>query len=183
MPNQIKTATERTFPSISRTSKIGINQNSIQKIAHSSINKTSTTSIHLLQISPIQISPIQSSPSQVSGEQIGISQNGFYQTSRAQINPKQIGTSQISPTKIDPFKISPSQINTPQVSPFESSNQTTNSIPFTHFPNNTNQLNSSKIAFSSLVPSQQFISSNSPNHNLTSNLVSNINNVTFEEVT
>ncbi|MDM9385690.1 PKD domain-containing protein [Chlorogloeopsis sp. ULAP01] len=171
IPNQVEMSLDEHTDS---PLKVSINQNSIFKIPYGSTDENSATRIHLAQIGSSQISPTQSSPTQVGREQISISQNRFYQTSPTQINTEQIGSSQISPTQIDFFKISSPQANTPQVSTFKSSNLTINPISFTHFTNNANQLNPIKVTLPSFVTLQQFISSNSPNHNLTSNLFSDL---------
>jgi hypothetical protein len=173
MPDNVESAT-KTRPVKIAASEVSPRQIGSFKVTDFSTNKNSFNRFDMSQISTSQISTSQSSMSQVSREQIGIPQNRLNQTRSTQISSKQIGSSQISPTQIYSFKISPSQVNTPQVSTFESSNQATDSISFSHFTNNSQQFNSSEIPFSRFVPSQQFISSDFPNHSSTSSFVSNI---------
>lgn len=175
MPNNIEPAAE-TRPIEIAVSEVSISQISMLKVTNLSTDENSTDCFRLAQVSPSQISSSQSGVIQVGGEQISIPENSFYQTSPTQISTEQIRFSQISPTYIDIFKISSPQANTLQVSTFKTSNQTTNPISFTHFADDSQQFNPIKVTLPSFITLQQFISSNSPNHNSTSNLVSNINN-------
>jgi DNA/RNA endonuclease G (NUC1) len=172
IPSYIKPATKNGLVSIG-IPEISLSQISVSKGTNFSPSEISTNRPDMSHISPSQIGTKQMSIIQIGGEQISLSKNCFPQTSPTQIGSEQIGFSQISLTQIDIFKISTPQVNPPQVSTFESSNQTTNSISFSHFTDNANQLNSSKVTLPSVVTLQQFISSNSPNHNNVSNFLSN----------
>jgi hypothetical protein len=172
-PDQIETTTE-TIRISSRISEISLSQIGVFKVSNFSTNENSANRVYMAQISPGQITSGQSGMIQVGGEQVSIPENSFYQTSPTQISSEQIRSSQISPTQIDIFKISSPQANTSQVSTFKPSNLTIDPISFAHFANNANQLNPIKVKLPSFITRQQFISSNSPNHNLTSNLFSDL---------
>jgi hypothetical protein len=175
MPDNVKSVTKTRSIKIA-TSEVSIGQISAFKAPNFSLNENSADRSYMSQVGSSQISTDQIGITQVSGEQISIPQNRFNQTSLTQISSEQIGSSQISPTEIDLFKISPTQIDAPQVSSFKSSDQSTNSVSFTHFSDDSQQFNPSEIPFSSIVPSQQFISSDLPNHNSTPEIINVLNN-------
>ena len=168
-PNYI-TMPQNRFSSFSSL-EISESQNSIFKRAENSIDKISTTGIHLIHSGTSEIGAMTTSPIQISGEQISISENNISHASTNQTSSKQIGSSQVSSIEVDVFEISSSQFDPSQISTFNPLNRTSNSISFW----NTNQFNSIEIALPSIVSSQQFVSSDFPNHNSTPQIINKLN--------
>jgi hypothetical protein len=165
--NKIHTTTDQVVEGRSRSSEISLNQNGMFKRSKFSSTKDSMTSVHMIQVGSPQVGFSQMAPTQVSGKQISIPYDGTIQPSPFQVSTKQIGSSQISSAQIGLSQIGSAQVDISQNSAFEI-NRTVEGNTL-----GLDQLNPSKIALSISIPSQQFFSSNFPDHNLTSNFFSN----------
>jgi hypothetical protein len=99
--------------------------------------------------------PIDSSVTQVSPSEISSGQKGAGQTSSEQSSTRQVGQ-----TQVDSFQVGSTQVNAPQINITQIGSEILIST----------QIDPSKITFSSSIPSQQFLSSNLPNHLNTSEL-------------
>ena len=169
-PNQIQTSTNQPFIDMSPF-EVSLSENSILESANLNFSEDSTAGIHEIQVASSQISFIEATPMQVGSTQISIANNCSCQRTTIQENSTQVGSSQIDSIKQDFAKVSSSQINIAQNNSFE--------IDSTYLTKRneivTNQLNTSEITLPVIIPNQQFFGSDLPNHNLTSNFVSNIN--------
>ncbi|MEM8778140.1 MAG: Ig-like domain-containing protein [Cyanobacteria bacterium P01_G01_bin.49] len=166
---------------------------------------TSTSGFGISQISPNPDRPFASNPSQISIDQnsiseigisqIGISQIGTSQNTVVQVGTPKVGifqiresqsthhqasTKKISPCQVASTQFNSEQISTSQVNSLQIQDCLINPIPSTQFdPFHVTigvQIDPSKVTLPSSISSQQFFSSHLSNHDLTSNLVSNINN-------
>jgi hypothetical protein len=170
--NIISTTTNMTIPNIN-PSETSAKQDGIINIISSPIsipkNTTSekdTSQVGMSEVYPREISIKDTRFSQIGISQISISQNGMIQTSPIQTGTKQIGISQVGSGQVGITQISSPQTDPSQISSFKSIHSCIDSISF----RNWNQFNPIENTFSSTVTSQQFISSNLPNHINTSEL-------------
>jgi hypothetical protein len=122
------------------------------------------------EVNPRKISIVENRSSQVGIPQIGISQNGIIQPRPIQTGSEQIGISQIGSSQIGIDQTSSTQTNPSQIISFKPVDSLASIDSF----RNWNQLNPIKITFPSLVTFQQFIGSNSPNHDDASNYLSQL---------
>ena len=124
-------------------------------------SKVNSLHIGTSEISFSPIRPIDSGITQVSLGEISFNQVGMGQTSSEQSSPRQIGETTIKHFQVSPAKINPSQVSLAQ--------GRTNLFGIT-----STQIDPSKITFASSIPLQQFFSSNLPNHDSTSNYLTQL---------
>jgi DNA/RNA endonuclease G (NUC1) len=168
IPDQIPTSAESRIESTS-VLEIGISQNSVLESIEFSPAKNSPRGIHMIQAGASEIGFRQNTPMQVDGVEISIPNDRSIQSSVSQKSTSQISTSQISLSQIGIFQIGSAQVDTSQINPFEVDwLEETKSLRL-------DQLNPSKISLPVTITNDQLFTSNFPDHNLTSNLISNLN--------
>jgi large repetitive protein len=161
IPQESSLEKSQVFQSTS-SSKISIRQ--IGKLQNSTA-QIGVSQVSIGQYSPFQVGGTQIGEAQISMPQVSSTQVGTLQIDRSQIStpeasPKETGITQVSINQISTIQIGTSQIDSTQVTSSQ-----WNPLRFTH-----SQIDPSKITFSSSIPSQQFLSSNLPNHLNTSEL-------------
>jgi DNA/RNA endonuclease G (NUC1) len=163
LPNQIPTSTNITVGNES-IFKISFSQNGVLKSTDvNSSTEESTGGINMIQVGSEQIGFNQITPMQVCGIQtcipnsssfqIGFHQDSTSQIGTSQIGTSQIGTSQIGTTQSDPLEIKPFEIDVS-----------------TRF----NQFDSREVTLPKIKSNQQLVSGDFQNHDLISNVFSNL---------
>jgi hypothetical protein len=172
LANIISTTTNTVIVNIN-SSETSTKQSGIIKAISSPISvsknttgEINTSQVGILEVNPGEIGINEKCLSQIGIPQISISQNGMIQTSPVQTGTKQIGISQIGSSQVDINQISSPQADPGQISSFKSIDKSSSIPSFIVW----NQFNPIENAFSSTISSQQFISSNLPNHLNTSEL-------------
>jgi hypothetical protein len=124
----------------------------------------------------VQIGSIETTSINTCGGQINFSHLCFIQDTIIQENASKISSSKISSNQTNIIEMGSSQINIPQNRPFKVDSSIVNGFLGEHVtrPITIGQFSPSKVPFSIGIPHQQFLSSNLPNHNLTSNFIFNI---------
>jgi hypothetical protein len=158
MPDQGAILITRTSSGISQ---IGINPDRVLAFDSSqiSIDQNSPAQIGSSQISSSQIGSSQNSRSQVSTSQIGIPQIGESQTTVTKTGSKQIGSTQVAVTQFNPEQVSTTQVNSPQIQNSFINFPVSQFDPTSFHSIGRIQIDSSKVAFTSSITLQQFLSS------------------------
>jgi DNA/RNA endonuclease G (NUC1) len=140
---------------------------------------TSKSTFSTSQISTTQIGTNKTASSEISINQAGIDQISIFKINSFQIGSIHNSTSQISTIHHSSRQISTSQISSPQIGLSKiDSLIVDNALATSHTKIKSTQvsptqIDSSKITLPSSISSQQLLSSHLPNHNSTSNFVSN----------
>lgn len=171
-PNQIHTSTDQTAFSMSAF-EISISKNSAVQTPNVGSAKTTTRGINPVQVASSQISVGEASCINGSSTQTGIPNDCFIQNTISQKNSSHVGSSQIGSHQVNLIKIGSSQVDISQNHTVKIDNASSIFGGADIF----NQLNPSKVTLPSLVSSQQFISSDFPSHNFTSNLIFSLNQI------
>jgi DNA/RNA endonuclease G (NUC1) len=152
--------------------KISTNQNGIAEVVYSSINKASISSINQSQIGSIKISTSATSLNQTNGVEISSFQDSVLKSGKKQTSTKEIGFTQIGISEHNTSQISSTQADTSQVGTFKSVDlpRTIINVPLRI----GNQLNPIEVTLPSSISLQQVYGSYLPNHDLTSNYLTQL---------
>jgi hypothetical protein len=170
IPNKITFTTDQVI-SKSRVFEIGTSQNAVSKERTDGFGEIGISSINTFQSGSSKISFPTIGTGQVGEIQISIPQISFPQTTTKEVSPSQISLSQSGSFKTNILQISSTQVNTREIGTFQPWNiDNVTSIQTIGFQD----INPSKISLPVSVPSQQFVGSNFPNQDQTSNCLTQL---------
>jgi large repetitive protein len=171
VPNQVTRTTNTRFMEVG-VGEISTSQNSIFKTADFGVVEECPRSIYPTQPSQSQVSTNKNSSNTACRSEVGVSQDGIGQISPSQTSTKQIGFTQINSFQNSTSQVGSTEIDSPQIITSKSIDSFGAISPIVV----EDELDSSEISFSRVVPSQQFISSDLPNHNSTPKITNVLNN-------
>jgi large repetitive protein len=171
--NQIvKTTTYRAISDVSPL-KIGVIENSLLKnnINHVSSTEISQGSVHIAHDASSKIGVVKRASEQVGSTEVGISNDGVGDMALMHKNSSQIGTSKINSNHTNLLEISSSQVDISQDNSFE-----VDARVMSGRTERVDKFNSSEVTFPIVVSNQQFFRSDFPSHDLTPEIINDINN-------